>query len=140
MMGVGRKGIPICKNWLIYWGSCRKLRKEDIAKMAYVSRVTIDKQLRDWGIQYRAPTTIKSRVIKKVPKEKNKARMPRRDSHFLTPICRDVPPPWPPGSMMSMFFVGLSEFSKQTKHPDVYGFMRQFRKEVKHGRLQNIDN
>ena len=128
----GMPRIPICENWLIYWGACRKFRKKDIAEMAGVCHVTIGRRLRDLGVVYKANHAVKKRKDRPPKIDRRYKRMER-----LIKAPGQKAPPWTKGSTVSLFLVGLREFSKSTDTPDVGKYMKQFRKEISHGLLQN---
>ena len=107
--------IPICPNWLIYWGVCRKFRKHDIADMAYVSHTTINSRFKEMGISYRAQYSLKRR---------------ERGKKFNTATSK--PPPWELNSHISNFLAQLEEGTSKT---DVGGFMKQYREGVRNGKL-----
>ena len=106
--------IPICPNWLIYWGVCRKFRKQDIADMVYVSHATIYKRFQEMGISYRSQYLLR-----------------RRDGgeKFNSATSK---PPWELNSHISNFLAQLEEGTSKT---DVGSFMKQYREGVRNGRL-----
>ena len=125
---MAKRGMPkiqICENWLIYWGICRKLRKQDIADMAYVSRPTIDSRFREMGISYRGRHAIKKR------KEKEK-KLPVHIRRYVEPTT--APPPWEKNSHISNFLVRLASTPRGQK-VDVGQYLKQYREGVRNGRL-----
>ena len=121
----GMPKIPICKNWLIYWGICRKFPRQKIADMAFVSRPTVDERFRGMGLKYRACRTLKSR---------KRSKKNRPLTVYETPPTSKTPP-WEKNSHVSNFLTRLAEDSRGKQSVDVREYMRQYREGVRNGRL-----
>ena len=120
----GMPRIPICENWLIYWGYCRKFPKQTLGDMVFVSRKTIDTRFREMGLQYKPCRMLKSYDDRKVRKK------------YYVPKTKKPPknkkPPWELNSHISNFLAQLEEGTSKT---DVGSFMKQYREGVRNGRL-----